>query len=182
MYFYRMNSVPKDWWCVSTILVLNITVLRSKVHCCRFFLPDSTLLSLLSSWVHPNYLSNWPVGTPRLRVNRLFLPLRSNPHVLFKKVHASKKNSWSRFIVTKRLYPIHFSYLNLNKFVGLWNAYWHLTKKYKKNHAWKVNRNESEIIVRTTANNWSIKWSQLYQTLARQHLPYLRDQLVLKFN
>ena len=36
-----------------------------------------------------------------LTVNRLFLPLKSNPHLLLKS-HASIRIFWSRFILTKR--------------------------------------------------------------------------------
>ena len=63
-YFYQMNRVPKDWQDELTIFALNITILRSKVQCFCPFLADSTLLPLQSSWVHPNILSNWLVGTP----------------------------------------------------------------------------------------------------------------------
>ena len=62
------------------------------------------------------------------------------------------------------------------------NEYWHLIKKYKKDHTWRMSKDERKIIEEPlqTVNKQSIKRSQLYQTLAQQHLPYLMEQPVLK--
>ena len=104
-YFNQVKRLPKDWRNVLAILEMNITILCSKVQCFHSFLLDSAFLPLQCSRVQPNPLSNWLMGTPQSQQR----PLRSNPHLLFKKAHASRKNFWSRFIVTKWLFNSFFA-------------------------------------------------------------------------